>query len=412
MTYIQFYGGISIESVCACLASPPEKLIIIGSDSKAMRRYARAVAAMLHRRGTLIATEVRNVPENDLQAVYTLLCDLMNAEGKCSVCLNGGDEPSLVATGMIYEKYSTVPKLHRFDLNNGSVIDLHKDGREERFEAPAIRVDEMVALFGGKVVYENEKPDGTRIWNISDELITDAETAWNICKVNPKTWNNLISALGVLLKYREETDGPACTMKADEYERAMHRENGRAFYSDQIMRRLLKVGLIERYSRGDKFSVKFKNEQIMHILTVAGLALELKVYFAALKASDNGVKTYDDVLQGVFVDWDGVVTKNGTTVDTENEIDIMMVRGGIPVFVSCKNGYFDSNELYKLSIVAERFGGRYAKKAIVASSLSQLGKAGQYIRERADDMGITIIDDVRTSTDEELVRQISALWTS
>lgn len=410
MTYLQFFGGISLESVCACLASPPEKLIIIGTDAKGMRRYARAIAAMLHRRGKLIETEVRTVPENDLNAVYSLLCDVMEKEGQCSVCLNGGDEPALVATGMVYEKFSTVPKLHRFDLHNGSVIDLHKDGRKERFDAPKVAVEEIVALFGGKVVYENEKPDGTRLWSVSEEFKADAEIAWNICKVNTKTWNNFISALGVLYDYREEVEGTVCSMQRTEYESAMRRENGRVYYSDQIMKRLCNAGLITDLSSKGRFSVKFKDEQVMRLLTVAGLALELKVFFAALEASVNGVKTYDDVVNGVFVDWDGIVTTDGT-IETENEIDVMMVRGGIPVFVSCKNGYFDSNELYKLNTIAERFGGRYAKKAIVTSSLSNLRKAGQYLRDRAEDMGIIVID-VKLMTDDELVRQISALWTT
>ena len=72
MTYIQFFRAISLESVCACLASPPEKLIVIGENEQAMRRYARTVSSMLHRRGKLIATEVRSVPKGDLQAVYSL----------------------------------------------------------------------------------------------------------------------------------------------------------------------------------------------------------------------------------------------------------------------------------------------------------------------------------------------------
>ena len=167
MTYIHFFDGISIESVCACIVSPPEKLVVIGSNGNAMRRYSRVVAAMLHRRGHLIQTEVRTVPVNDIQSVYSLLCEIMEKDGDCSVCLNGGDELALVATGMLHEKYGTRPKLHRFNLVKGSVVDLHKDGREESFDAPVITVEEMIALFGGKVVYSNEKPDGTILWDMN-----------------------------------------------------------------------------------------------------------------------------------------------------------------------------------------------------------------------------------------------------
>ncbi len=412
MTYIHFFDGISIESVCACIASPPKKLIVIGNNGNAMRRYSRSISAILHRRGHLIETEVRTVPTNDLRAIYALLCELMENEGSCSVCLNGGDELALVATGMLYEKYGTRPKLHRFNLVRGSVVDLHKDGREESFEAPVISVEEMISLFGGKVVYENEKPDGTRRWDLNAEFVADIEKAWEICKVNTKTWNNFVSALGVLYAYRDETDGVCCSMSASEYEDAMEDENGRIYYSEPLMDRLRKSGLIRAFSKGPKFSVTFKNEQVMRMLTVAGLALELKVYLAALNAGSGGKKTYDDVLNGVFVDWDGIVTSDGASFDTENEIDIMMMRGGIPVFISCKNGYFDSNELYKLNSVAERFGGKHAKKAIVTSSLSSLGKSANYLRERAEDMGIVLIDNIKTTTDSALEKRLSTLWLS
>ena len=51
----------------------------------------------------------------------------------------------------------------------------------------------------------------------------------------------------------------------------------------------------------------------------------------------------------------------------------MLMRGVIPVFVSCKNGAVDSNELYKLNTVADRFGSIYAKKIIAATYLGKMG---------------------------------------
>ena len=44
--------------------------------------------------------------------------------------------------------------------------------------------------------------------------------------------------------------------------------------------------------------------------------------------------------------------------ETKNEIDVMLMRGVVPVFVSCKNGAVKMDELYKLDTVAQRFGGR------------------------------------------------------
>jgi hypothetical protein len=52
--------------------------------------------------------------------------------------------------------------------------------------------------------------------------------------------------------------------------------------------------------------------------------------------------------------------------DTVNEIDVLSLRGVVPTFISCKNGTVNQMALYELETVAERFGGKYAKKVIAA----------------------------------------------
>jgi hypothetical protein len=88
------------------------------------------------------------------------------------------------------------------------------------------------------------------------------------------------------------------------------------------------------------------------------------------------------------------------------------MHGVVPVFVSCKNGQVTPEELYKLNTVAERFGGRYAKKVLVAPALDSLGETGKYVRRRAKEMHIKILDDVYDISDDELRRQIASLWNS
>jgi hypothetical protein len=63
----------------------------------------------------------------------------------------------------------------------------------------------------------------------------------------------------------------------------------------------------------------------------------------------------------------------------------------VPVFISCKNGEVEVEELYKLSAVANRFGGKCAKKVIVAPSIEEMGNEAVGIIERANEMGIRII---------------------
>ena len=76
-------------------------------------------------------------------------------------------------------------------------------------------------------------------------------------------------------------------------------------------------------------------------------------------------KHADDCRVGVHLDWDGVIY-NHSGKDTLNEVDVLSLHGVIPTFISCKNGSVNQMALYELETVAERFGGKYAKKAIAA----------------------------------------------
>lgn len=107
-------------------------------------------------------------------------------------------------------------------------------------------------------------------------------------------------------------------------------------------------------------TITYKNEQVKKCLNQAGQALEMKVY----------------------------VTANGL-IDAD----------GVPVFISCKNGIVTADELYKLSTVAERFGGQYSKKVLVVTALESLGEAGNYLRQRTKDMNIRLIEDIRDLDD-------------
>ena len=122
---------------------------------------------------------------------------------------------------------------------------------------------------------------------------------------------------------------------------------------------------------------------------------------------------YNDVRNGVCIDWDGDIHFGEDIIkDTENEIDIMMMHRIVPVFVSCKNGNVDMDELYKLNSVADRFGSKYSKKVLVASALDHMGSFADYFRQRARDMNINLIENIQDMTDAELSRKVKSFWSN
>ena len=131
---------------------------------------------------------------------------------------------------------------------------------------------------------------------------------------------------------------------------------------------------------------------------------------AKLAKDEDGNPVYNDVRNGAFIDWDGVCHGNDGEYDTENEIDVIMIHGLIPVFVSCKNGAVRMDELYKLDAVATRFGGKYAKKIMIAIALGGDTSFAYHFRQRAKDMNIRLIENVQHMTEKEVDEAVESFW--
>lgn len=88
------------------------------------------------------------------------------------------------------------------------------------------------------------------------------------------------------------------------------------------------------------------------------------------------------------------------------------MKGLVPIFISCKNGYVDETELYKLNTVAERFGGPYAQKVLVATYFGKNTVDGhKYFVQRAKDMRIQLIENVHELSEEAFSKKIkNILW--
>jgi hypothetical protein len=127
----------------------------------------------------------------------------------------------------------------------------------------------------------------------------------------------------------------------------------------KILEECAKTGALEDFVHTkDQLSFRYQDEKIKDILWDAGSILEMHTYMEERKNAD-------DCMVGVHLDWDGVIY-NHSLKDTLNEIDVLSLRGVIPTFISCKNGSVNQMALYELKTVADKFGGKYAKKVIAA----------------------------------------------
>lgn len=404
MTIIEFFDRESaIENIAGSLLYLPDKVVFVGSNSKRMKKSIEDYKSVLNGRGINVDFLFKTVGKNNLTPITDAIESIINENGECGIDISGGDELFLVAVGTMLEKYKDKIKIHRLNISNNSMTDCDSEGRLCRSLPVFLSVEENIRIYGGRVIYDNEKPNSTFVWNYDEDFVSDIYAMWDICKRNVGAWNAQTNAVAKFCNLSTDKSGLKVSAKIDV-------DKNRAFISENILNSLEKCGIIKNLRIGERLSFEFKNSQIKKCLTKAGQLLEHIIAVTASEAKDdNGNLIYNSIGSGVYIDWDGVVHQD-SRADVENEIDVIFMKGMIPVFVSCKNGSVDTDELYKLSVVAERFGGKYVRKVLVATQLNDMGYRAEYIRARARDMNIKLVENIDSMDIKELSDTVSKFW--
>ncbi len=404
MTYIEFFDKNASKNICASIANIPDRVILVGHNSKVLVRHAERYGNIFLKRGYNVEFICHPIIRYNLQNIVDELSVIVNTYDDCIFDLMGGDELYLTAAGIIYERYRNKRniQMHRLNLGTGTIVDCDGDGVTIQLNNPLeLSVEENIRLYGGDIVYDDIKPGGTYTWDINDEFCTDIRLMWDICRRNAKQWNiftGILSASDSGCSYGD--DGLSLSISAS--------HTGISDFIEKLNR----DGLITNCQKSSKrIKFTYKNAQVKKCLTKSGQILELIIYLTASELTDDcGKKIYNDVMTGVIIDWDGKIHTAGGVYDTENEIDVIMMHGFMPIFVSCKNGAIDINELYKLFSVAERFGGEYSKKILIANALDPSEQFGECLMQRARDMKIRVISDIRNLNEDELRKKVGKFY--
>ena len=400
MVIVEFFSKSPIDNMISTLVSRPETLVFVG-DRKLMLQSDPVFRRFLAATGNT-ATQIvyRGVKSRDFWEIVDTLDQIAQEYPGCHFDITGGEPMILAAMGVIFERYRHRGiELHQYNVRTGKVYDCDRNGIPAPGACPLLSVEQNILLHGGSVL-----PDGPRMpWPPEESFLPDLRALWEICKSNCSRWNSRISMLGGLCSHSPESPDPLlfhADLSAD--------RNGQA---SLLLRQLKKAGLISEISRdGNRLCLRYKNALVRQCLEKAGTVLELYTWASALSLRDRkGRPVYHDGQPSVSIDWDGIRHSKGNP-ETRNEIDVVLMHGVLPVFLSCKNGSVGEDELYKLNTVAERFGGRYVKKVLVATTLGKrTAKSRQYFLERAKDMEITVLEGVHRLTEEDFQKQLSAL---
>lgn len=380
---IEMFDKEPIENIITCLHFKMDKVIFFGQDD-VMTDEAKAITKKaLIEKCKVSDVSFVELSMKSIDRVLSVLTDTVMREekngGRCFLDLTGGGEMVLVAMGM-YAATHKIP-MHRYDVARDELIllnakDISIEAFAEKRDVP-LSIDDLIWLQGGAVDYAMQKESKENLE--LDNFQRDAEAIWQIAKGNMRRWN----AFSAVLKACKSTV-ESMLEEALDIEKVTAQVDKNSAFSEgkkftDYLTALETAKVIENLvTDSTHIRFRYKNSRIRGCLLEAGSVLELHTYF---ERKDSGL--YADCRIGIHLKW-GMNSSDGGAI-VNNEIDVLALRGYCLTFVSCKGGAVDQMALYELDTVAERFGGKYAKKELVTA-----GFLDRHHEKRAEEMDISV----------------------
>lgn len=388
---VEFYSQEPVENIMAMLKYQPEKIIFLGHKDNMITKKINDIIRFRDRKCPNVELEFIEVPKDDLDGAINMLSGIIRENPGVRFELTGGSELILIALGCIAARMD-ISKL-RIDPFTGKEIDIVGSEVVTRDYHYSISIADDIVLHGGVLT---KRTGNYSVWNFTDEFREDIRAAWRVCQKHKGNWNKYCAKIDELRKNMP-----------DQFEGWVELFRNPLGDAINLLRDLYEEGLIKDYNEsGKRIIFKYKNNMIKKIIGKAGNILELHVYEVATR---DGY-TYQDAIIGAHIDWDGEIHDiDNPGYDTINEIDVILMKNVCPIFISCKSGKAGGAALHELETVSRKFGGKYARKALVLARACDDTTGTQFFKQRAKDMHIWIIDDVFRLSDEELLDRLKKI---
>ena len=399
MTIVEFFDKEPLENVSEALLFSPDRIVLCGKDYKKMELFRERMEQIIKARELQTQIEIQSVNTTDYFAILDMLTMLSDRYPDCLFDITGGSDTVLVAMGAV--AHAKGLPLRTINPRNGSVRTFsppETDTKEIR--TASLSVAESLCLFGGTADSKTLIPTD----------IADAEhwksvlfMMWDILKENCSRWNAAVEYFASFIPSEDpDFDGVTVFIPKSRLENGLKSNSAKTNHLSALLEKLTRSGIVQKAETHSAYRYTFASPLYLAMLSKSGNVLELYTYLAAsCTKTKDGTPLFNDLSSGVVIDWEYPPDENEEN-NVENEIDVLGTMGVIPVFISCKNGGVDSNELYKLNTVATRFGGEYAKKLLV---MTHFNVPDSFI-QRSQAMNIKVIRDVHTLSFPEFVEKL------
>lgn len=389
MTLIECFTQAHIDNIAACLRLKPEKLIFVG-NAEDMEVPVERYKALLRRRSPHTVVVQCAVDEKDCGQLQSALTQLLLDADECVIDMTGGEPIVAMSVGLALAKLSEEKRktvqVQWYDHETGRIVDCVNGNRRRPAKVIHLTVEEMIALHGGALF-----PDTYQL--PKDCTNKDLDRLWRVVSRMPRQWNEMVSLLKRFEKFSQAKNPVRISLQ--EVWNSVPDLQEKEVAVRELIDKLNREGVVIDQSSRDILRYTYHSDFLRYCVHTQGNVLELKTLLEGQAVRKGRARFFGDSRMGVKIDWDGhIPTSQYAFSGTRNEIDVMLMHGVTPLFVSCKNGDVKTDELYKLHTVATRFGGPYARKMLVVSDLDRKDPdSARALMCRAWDMGIFMIPD-------------------
>lgn len=397
MTLIECFTKSHIDNISACLRLRPNRVVMIGDRiemAEPIKRYKR----LLKHRNITTDMSMCDIQHMGLDALYATIKKVVLEAKDCVIDLTGGDECVIMSVGAVLADLpvDTRQRIHvvKFDHEANVVRDCIHDNRIIQTSEIALTVRELIELHGGTLHPDAYQPP-------EDSGYRDIDGLWHIVSEAPKDWNRAITLLS---EFESRSDSKMQVfLPMSRLRSSIPNSEAKENTVRDLLGKLHRRGVVDDRSSRNALEYTYTSPIQRYCTQKAGNVLEVKTLLEGRAVLENGEPYFQDCLMSVTIDWDGVVHDPLDRIpETRNEIDVVLMHGTMPLFISCKNGNIGEEELYKLHTVAARFGGPYAKKMLIATDLDRKSPAAnRAFIQRAWDMDIFLVTDAAELSREE-----------
>lgn len=365
---IELFDRDPVENVLAACIFQPEIVVYLCDERDSAFFKESAIYRLFKHRGIKTLPRFYYFDACDPVGIRGVLEAVVRDYPGCVFDFSGGRDLVLLVAGACFAELR-LPGFY-IDLGRERFINLRGCGAlADRFAIPSFTAEDVFAMTGATVHgYGHFHTTG-----IDGDFERDILAVFDVVAKNPRAWGEFVSYLQGLCAGTPQT--------ALSVEGPRRLKTGRA--NPVLIGHLQNTGVITHSSMTrHRLELTFKSPLHRRCLLIEGVWLEL---FCYVTARQSGVFT--DARTSVVVDWDGV---EGGSDNAKNEVDVFLVRGVTPVFVSCKMSLPSALALSEIRLLATKFGGSQSRAVVLTAG--QLGDNHRALRARAQDLGIHILD--------------------